>query len=390
MESKSIQTAFLFGSNSTHLPLEIQFDLSQHEHSQIAGQRILLPVRSDRAAESPQLVTPQHDGRLHHLPGIFRLDRDGEPALDERQGGDQRLGPAREEIEGDDALGRPGVEADVALQQDADAADAEGVEGVAVVRQQGQLGFGHDVDHGPGEARFGVEEGGVDVLDVDEEVLAGREMLFFLFVFVGVGFGIFDGLVGPAARAAAALISALRRFGIRVDPAVVLLDHVDVGAAGDLGIVGVGVELLGRVDGPGRLLPVGQFGLGKDAAVGIAARCLLHEAVAAALQQQLRGPDLAILQGPVVARDGIEHAGIVVVQIERRDDAVEEEEAGGPADGDREEDGGEGGQDEEPEGDGDRVVERRLANSIAAGLGGGGGFGFGFGHRFFWLVFVNK
>ena len=122
-ESKSIQTAFLFGSNSTYLPLEIQLDLSQHEHSQIAGQRILLPVRSDRAAESPQLVTPQHDGRFHHLPGIFRLDRDGEPALDERQGGYQRLGPAREEIEGDDALGRPGVEADVALQQDANAAD---------------------------------------------------------------------------------------------------------------------------------------------------------------------------------------------------------------------------------------------------------------------------
>ena len=356
-------------------------------------------MRPDRAAESSQLVTPQHHGLLHHLPGELRLDGDGELGLDERHGRDERLGPAREEVEGDDPLGRPGVEADVTFEEDADAADAEGVEGVAVVRQQGQFGFGHDVDHGPGEAGLGVEEGGVDVLDVDEEVLTGRQMLFFVFFVVVFSGGLGVASVGPAARAAATLISALGRFrfsfGIRVDPAVVLLDHVDVGTAGDLGIVGVGVKLLGRVDGPGRLLPVGQFGLRQDAAVGIAKTravrklppLLRHQPVAAALQQQLRGPDLPVLQGPVIVRDGIEHAGIVIVQVERGNYPIEEEEVGGPADGDREEDGRQEGQDEELEGDGDRVVERLAGGrsvGVAAGLGGGGG-GFRFRHRIFGL-----
>ena len=99
--------------------------------------------------------------------------------------------PTRKQIQRDHPLLGPGVEGHVRLQQHPDAGDAEGDEGVAVVGEEGKFGFVHDVYHSTSEAVFRVEEGRVDVFDVDEEVLARGEVDFSF----GLGVGVSGGLV---------------------------------------------------------------------------------------------------------------------------------------------------------------------------------------------------
>jgi len=66
------------------------------------------------------------------------------------------------------------MEADVGFQEDAHTGDTHGLQGVAVIGEEGETRRGNEGDHGCGEARFRVEEGGGNMEKVDEEVLTGR------------------------------------------------------------------------------------------------------------------------------------------------------------------------------------------------------------------------
>eukprot|EP00567_Pseudictyota_dubia_P011993 CAMPEP_0197457700 /NCGR_PEP_ID=MMETSP1175-20131217/46772_1 /TAXON_ID=1003142 /ORGANISM="Triceratium dubium, Strain CCMP147" /LENGTH=120 /DNA_ID=CAMNT_0042992137 /DNA_START=141 /DNA_END=500 /DNA_ORIENTATION=- len=116
--------------------------------------------------EAAQLVRPERHDLL-----VLRAGH-AEELLDGRDDGKERLRAARKEIQGDDALVGPGVERHVTFQQDAHARHALGLEGVAVVAQQRQSAGLDDVDHGGREAILRIEKIVLDVLDVDEKVLA--------------------------------------------------------------------------------------------------------------------------------------------------------------------------------------------------------------------------
>ena len=79
-------------------------------------------------------MAPDEVGLVGLGTATGRPHRDGKLLLDEWHRGDEGLGPAGEEIEGDDPLERPGMEGDVALKQHAHTADSHRLEGVAVVR----------------------------------------------------------------------------------------------------------------------------------------------------------------------------------------------------------------------------------------------------------------
>lgn len=128
--------------------------------------------------EAAEFMRPLRNHLLHLARSILLHPGNAKESLEIGHGGEERLGSASEEIEGDDPLFRPGVEGNVGFEEDADAGYSSGEEGVAVVGEHGEAGIGDAFDHGVREAGFGVEEGRFDVFDVDQEVLAGGEVGF--------------------------------------------------------------------------------------------------------------------------------------------------------------------------------------------------------------------
>mmetsp|Transcript_33702 Transcript_33702/g.70067 ORF Transcript_33702/g.70067 Transcript_33702/m.70067 type:complete len:309 (+) Transcript_33702:1556-2482(+) len=77
------------------------------------------------------------------------------------------------QIQGDDSLIRPGVEGHVRLQQDSDATDTLGFQGVTMVGQHFQTSFLGGSDHGLGQPRFRIQKVSFNALNVDQQVFSG-------------------------------------------------------------------------------------------------------------------------------------------------------------------------------------------------------------------------
>mmetsp|Transcript_10032 Transcript_10032/g.23737 ORF Transcript_10032/g.23737 Transcript_10032/m.23737 type:complete len:322 (+) Transcript_10032:2004-2969(+) len=108
------------------------------------------------------------------------LHRHSEQTLNHRHHRNQQATSTREQIQRYHTLIGPRVERYVRFQEHADAAHTLGYQTMAMIRQQRQLGQRHHFDHGLGQALLRVEEVGVDVLDVDQQVLASRQVLLVL------------------------------------------------------------------------------------------------------------------------------------------------------------------------------------------------------------------
>ena len=167
------------------------------------GQRIAnvglqrAPPTLNLRTESPQIMRPHHPRRgdvvllLWDVLAVIgsaigwmifasTLHRHSEQTLNHRHHRNQQATSTREQIQRYHTLIGPRVEGYVRFQEHADAAHALGDQTMAMIRQQRQLGQRHHFDHGLGQALLGVEEVGVDVLDVDQQVLASRQVLLVL------------------------------------------------------------------------------------------------------------------------------------------------------------------------------------------------------------------
>mmetsp|Transcript_20100 Transcript_20100/g.57679 ORF Transcript_20100/g.57679 Transcript_20100/m.57679 type:complete len:371 (-) Transcript_20100:442-1554(-) len=108
------------------------------------------------------------------------LQRHSKQTLNHRHHRNQQTTATREQIQRYHTLIGPRMERYVRFQKHTDAAHTLGDQTMAMIRQQRQLGQRHHLDHGLGQAFLRVEEVGIDVLDIDQQVLAGWQMLLVL------------------------------------------------------------------------------------------------------------------------------------------------------------------------------------------------------------------
>mmetsp|Transcript_49686 Transcript_49686/g.75010 ORF Transcript_49686/g.75010 Transcript_49686/m.75010 type:complete len:386 (+) Transcript_49686:1606-2763(+) len=195
----------LYGSD---LFLEVVGIVSQDIFSEIGAGKSVRVAVFHLGAESSELVGPEHAWLAHFLAFEERRARNGKEAFDDGKNGQEGRSAASEEIEGDDSFCGPRVEADVRLEQHADAGDAGGDESVAVVGKQGEPGVSDNVHHGLGEELFRVEEGAVHVFHVHQQMLSSREVLFLVIVVIIIV--IFHGFF--ATRAGATFTGTSRLF----------------------------------------------------------------------------------------------------------------------------------------------------------------------------------
>mmetsp|Transcript_1062 Transcript_1062/g.1704 ORF Transcript_1062/g.1704 Transcript_1062/m.1704 type:complete len:337 (-) Transcript_1062:107-1117(-) len=170
--------------HGSDLFLEIVEEVPQNIYSEIVAGKSVRVAMCLVVSESSEHVGPANTWLGHFLALEEGRARNGKEAFDDGKNGQKGRSAASEEIEGDDSLRGPGVEADVGLEQHADTGDAGGDQGVAVVREQGQPGVGDYVHHGLGEELFRVEEGAVHVFDVHQQMLSSREVLFLIIVVI--------------------------------------------------------------------------------------------------------------------------------------------------------------------------------------------------------------
>mmetsp|Transcript_49685 Transcript_49685/g.75006 ORF Transcript_49685/g.75006 Transcript_49685/m.75006 type:complete len:366 (+) Transcript_49685:1666-2763(+) len=194
--------------HGSDLFLEIVEEVPQNIYSEIVAGKSVRVAMCLGVSESSEHVGPANTWLGHFLALEEGRARNGKEAFDDGKNGQKGRSAASEEVEGDDSLRGPGVEADVGLEQHADTGDAGGDQGVAVVREQGEPRVGDDVYHGLGEELFRVEEGAVHVFHVHQQMLSSREVLFLVIVVIIIV--IFHGFF--ATRAGATFTGTSRLF----------------------------------------------------------------------------------------------------------------------------------------------------------------------------------
>mmetsp|Transcript_23286 Transcript_23286/g.30811 ORF Transcript_23286/g.30811 Transcript_23286/m.30811 type:complete len:407 (-) Transcript_23286:173-1393(-) len=170
--------------HGSDLFLEIVEEVPQNIYSEIVAGKSVRVAMCLVVSESSEHVGPANTWLGHFLALEEGRARNGKEAFDDGKNGQKGRSAASEEIEGDDSFCGPRVEADVRLEQHADAGDAGGDESVAVVGKQGEPGVSDNVHHGLGEELFRVEEGAVHVFDVHQQMLSSREVLFLIIVVI--------------------------------------------------------------------------------------------------------------------------------------------------------------------------------------------------------------
>mmetsp|Transcript_18048 Transcript_18048/g.50141 ORF Transcript_18048/g.50141 Transcript_18048/m.50141 type:complete len:299 (+) Transcript_18048:1274-2170(+) len=150
-------------------------------HSQGIRKGIPLSGHAGLFVETSSLVGP-------HDVGLFVLAaaRNDKEIFDQWHRIQEGCRTASEEIQGNDALRRPGVEGNVALQKDSRTADTLGVHSVAVIGKQCQSAIVHHGNHRRGEPGLRIEKGSIQAINVHQQVLTRREMLFLVLLVIGI------------------------------------------------------------------------------------------------------------------------------------------------------------------------------------------------------------
>ena len=160
-----------------HLPFVGDLERARHPGGQVGLAVEVVCQPRVLGAESAELVAPERH-RLEHAALVIGVGAGyPEERLDGRQRRQEGLLARREHVECDDALVGPRVERDVALEEHAHARHAGRVEAVAVVAEHRETRGRHAPLHGGREACLAVEEVGLEVPNVDEQVLTGRVRL---------------------------------------------------------------------------------------------------------------------------------------------------------------------------------------------------------------------